>query len=346
MIGRRLTRDALGAVPLGGLVLAGDVRTGDGRIAIPKGTVLGDGDEDRVRDGVWEVLHVLDLEPGDVHESEAGRRLAAAVAGEGLVVGGCAGGQWPLRTSTRGMLRVNTAGLASVNACQDLSVYTLYDGQVVEAGETVARAKIVPFAVAESTIALGERRAREGGPIVAVQAFRACRVGALVQESPGAKAIARFRSVFAEKVAWFGGHLDDPLVVAPDEDGVRGGLEALLERRLDLVAVVGSRAMDPLDPVFPALEAVGATMVRRGMPAHPGSLCWVATHGPTTIVGMPSCGVFSQATVFDLLLTWVFAGVELDAGLLARFGHGGFLTRDMAFRFPPYRRARDRGEVE
>jgi hypothetical protein len=56
--------------------------------------------------------------------------------------------------------------------------------------------------------------------------------------------------------------------------------------------------------------------------------------------------VFSQATIFDLMLTWVFADVPITPAKLAAVGHGGFLTRDMAFRFPPYRRTRERGEVE
>jgi molybdopterin biosynthesis enzyme len=171
-------------------------------------------------------------------------------------------------------------------------------------------------------------------------------VAALVQESLGARAISRFRAVFAEKVEWFGGILDEPEFVPPHPAAVTGALAGILDRPVDLAVVAGSRAMDPLDPVFEALHAVGATMVRRGMPAHPGSLCWIARRGDTTIIGMPSCGVFSQATVFDLLLTSVFAGDALDGERLAGFGHGGFLTRDMAFRFPPYRRARDRGEVE
>ncbi|MCC7324843.1 MAG: hypothetical protein IT358_13465, partial [Gemmatimonadaceae bacterium] len=64
------------------------------------------------------------------------------------------------------------------------------------------------------------------------------------------------------------------------------------------------------------------------------------------IVGMPACGLFSQATVFDLILPRLLTGERLGVHDLAALGHGGFLTRDMAFRFPPYRQARERGAVE
>jgi molybdopterin biosynthesis enzyme len=263
-----------------------------------------------------------------------------------VTVGTSSGGQWPLRAVPRGILQVNVPGLAAVNGAADLSVYTLFDGQVVEAGETVARAKIIPFAVPEDVIASGEARALASAPVVAVRGFQHKRVSALVQESLGARAVERFKAVFGEKVTWFGGALEEPVFVAPETTEVARTLGALLAGAPDLLVVAGSRTMDPLDAVFAALESSGATLVRRGMPAHPGSLCWVAQREATTIVGMPSCGVFSQATVFDLLLTWVFADVPLDAARLAQFGHGGFLTRDMAFRFPPYRQAADRGEVE
>jgi hypothetical protein len=61
---------------------------------------------------------------------------------------------------------------------------------------------------------------------------------------------------------------------------------------------------------------------------------------------MPSCGLFSRATVFDLVLPRLLAGERVDGDWFAELGHGGLLTRDMAFRFPAYRASRDRGEVE
>ncbi|MCC6317446.1 MAG: hypothetical protein IT361_07090 [Gemmatimonadaceae bacterium] len=346
MIGRRVTRETLDTAPLDGMVLAADVRDGHGRVVRGKGDVLSHADRDVLASATWQELHLVVLETNDVHERAAGERLARAVAGSGVVVGAFSGGQWPIRATSRGVLQVNVDSLCSVNESAELSVYTLFDGQVVEAGETVARAKIIPFAIPEAVIASGESRAAASGPVVAVRAFQPRRVAALVQESLGARATERFRAVFGEKVRWFGGVMSDPVFVAPEVDVVRGAMDALLAARPDLLVVAGSRTMDPLDPVFDALVASGARLLRRGLPAHPGSLCWVAQRGDTTIIGMPSCGVFSQATIFDLLLTWVFAGVPLDAGLLARIGHGGFLTKDMAFRFPPYRLAGDRGEVE
>jgi len=61
---------------------------------------------------------------------------------------------------------------------------------------------------------------------------------------------------------------------------------------------------------------------------------------------MPSCGLFSRATVFDLVLPRLLTGLPVDSAWLATLGAGGLLTRDVAARLPPYRPRQERGAVE
>jgi hypothetical protein len=61
---------------------------------------------------------------------------------------------------------------------------------------------------------------------------------------------------------------------------------------------------------------------------------------------MPTCGMFSQATTFDLVLPRLLTGDRIGNREIAALGHGGLLSRDMAFRFPPYRATAARGELE
>jgi hypothetical protein len=342
----RVPRGVLAQQPLDGALLARDLRDGAGRIAFHKGKALGEGDRDALCALSWDELHLVHLEQGDVHEDAAGERLARAAAGEGTAVGALGGGHWPIRSTHRGILAVRVDALADVNAVEGLGVYTLYDGQVVEAGEVVARAKIHPFAIARERIELAERLAGATGGLVLVRPFLARRVGVVVQESLGATALARFREAIGEKVAWFGATLLPPAPATPNANAVAAALDELLASGAELLVVAGSRPMDPLEPAYDALDIAGATFIRRGVPAHPGSLFWLAELRGVAVLGMPSCGLFSQATIFDLILPRLLAGESVGARELAALGHGGFLTRDMAFRFPPYRPARERGEVE
>jgi hypothetical protein len=341
----RLLPDECRAATIAGRILTRDLRDDAGRIAFPKGHVFSPLDADRLATLAWEELHLIVPDAGEVHETAAGQRLANAIAGEGVRSGESSAGHWPLFARARGIVAVNASTLAGINAIGGLCAYSVLDGQVVDVGDCVARAKIIPLVISEPALVHGESVARASRGAISVRAFRSLRVGAVVQESLGEDAMARARAVLAEKVTWLGGELLDPFFVPADAGRLASALRQLVDAGAGIVTVAGSRVMDPLDPMFGALAATGAEIVRMGMPAHPGSLCWVARLGSAALLGMPSCGLFSRATVFDVLLAQLFTGDAPDAALLATMGHGGLFSRDLAFRFPPYRRMRDRGEV-
>ena len=340
-----ISREALAGDAWVGTVLAADLRDATGYIGFRKGTLLQASDRARLNDLPWTELHLVGIGDDEVVEGEAGAQLAELAAGSGSEVTHPVTGHWPITAAHRGILRVHVDALRAVNENDALAVYTLYDGQVVEAGEAVARAKVIPFAVPRAVLDRARQQARPSGGLVAVRPFMALRVGAVVNESLGPAAALRFREALEEKVRWLGSALLAPVFGASSAATVSDGITDVIDQGADLIVVAGSRPKDPLDPTYLALDRLGATVERRGVPAHPGSLAWLAHLGEVPIVGMPSCGLFSQATVFDLLLPRLLSGERIGAGELAALGHGGFLTRDMAFRFPPYRPARDRGEV-
>jgi hypothetical protein len=339
-------RGAADTGDLAGRVLCHDVRDDKGRIVFRKGDVLRDADVSRLHALPWEQLHLIELENGELHEHEAGRRIATAAAGQGVQVGTQGGGAWPLLAAHRGILDVDVATLRRVNLVDGVAVYTLYSGQVIDEGEAVARAKVIPFVLSAERVREAERIAEEVPGVIRVRLFRPMRIGAVTLETLGEGMFTRYCEALAEKVTWFGSELLDPLLVGSADRELRTALERLTGSGAEVIIVAGARTMDPLDPVLQAMEQLGIVPEQHGVPAHPGSLFWVAHCGEIPILGMPGCGILSRATVFDLIFPRILAGERIGKAELAELGHGGFLTRDMAFRFPPYRPARDRGEVE
>jgi molybdopterin biosynthesis enzyme len=122
-------------------------------------------------------------------------------------------------------------------------------------------------------------------------------------------------------------------------------MEGLLAAGADILIAAGAGSLDPLDPMFAGLERLGGRMLRHGAPAHPGSLLWIADLRGHPVLGMPACGMFSQATTFDLVLPHILTGEATGAPEIATLGHGGLLSRDSAYRFPPYRKSAVRGEL-
>jgi hypothetical protein len=328
-----------------GRVICSDVRDGDGKIAIRKGEILDARHVVMLTALPWVQLSLIEIEPGDLHEAPAGERLARAVVGRGVKVAGFIGGQWALISTTRGLLSVNVDALQRVNSIEAMSVYTLFDGQPVDGGETVAKAKITPLVTRERDVAEAERLCRESKGLVAVTPFQRHVISAVARENLDDRARERFQKALSEKIGWFGSTLAGIRFAPNDPEVVARDVKESLAAGAEIVVLAGASALDPLDPVFQALTMLGAKMVRHGAPAHPGSLFWLARLGETPLIGMPTCGMFSQATTFDLLFPRLLAGERIDAPALAALGHGGLLSREMAFRFPPYRAQQPRGEL-
>jgi hypothetical protein len=327
-------------------VLCHDVRDAAGKVALPKGARLDTSAAQRLLALPWDEIHVIALDPDDVHEEEAGRRLATAVTGDGVEVKGYTGGQWTLAAARRGLLRVDVAALAAVNTHEGMSVFTLFGGQPMETGEVVARAKVTPLAIPDRTVADVERVCGAARGIVSVAAFVPTSVGAVARESLDARQRARFETALRYKIDWLGGGLLPVRFTGGSASAVADELRALRASGAQLLIVAGASALDPLDPVFGALTLLGARMERHGAPAHPGSLLWLARWDALPVLGMPTCGMFSQATTFDLVLPRLLAGEPLGNREIAGLGHGGLLSREMAYRFPPYRADAARGELE
>ena len=338
-------REAASVESLTGAVLCHDVRDADGKVVGAKGTQLDAASAGTVLGAPWDEIHVLAMEHGDLHEEDAGARLARAVVGEGVEVKGYTGGQWTLAATRRGLLAIATPALTDVNGHEGIAVFTLFHHQPVEPGETVAKAKVTPLVIAEQTIVAVEKASRAAGGVLSVRGFRTLAIGAVAREKLEPKQRARFETALGQKIDWFGSRLLPIRYAGASARAVADELTALRRDGAELLIVAGASALDPLDPVFGGLELLGARMERHGAPAHPGSLLWVARWEGLAVLGMPTCGMFSQATTFDLVLPRILAGERIANREIAELGHGGLLSRDMAYRFPPYREGVVRGEL-
>jgi len=286
-------------------------------------------------------LTVIIPGPDELHEDEAATRLAAAVAGPGLVTRGPAESRVDLLAAADGVLHVRTRELELLNRVDPLEVFTALDGSIVRAGQLVASVKVAPHVVEALLVDAGARHAGYGErPIVWVAPFRPMLVGVVVKESLRATDRERFERSVRTKVESLGSRIAALVYATDDLAAVEAALDALTQRHhaADVILTAGGRSTDPTDPFFVAIERLGGSIVRHGVPAHPGSMLWLARIRRTAILGLPTCGAYSKATAADLLLPRLLTGEPPTLQTVSRLGHGGILTRDMRFRFPAYAR--------
>jgi hypothetical protein len=293
-------------------------------VMIPKLAVLGSRE-----------LHLLEPEPNDLHENEAGIRLVRAIAGDGIRVTGPSESQYELMADRRGLLRVHEDILREINAIDGISILTRFDNQPVNEGEPLAGVKVTPILMPRERIEHAEALAANQAPLE-VLAFRPLRVGVLVAERVDSSNLDRFRKAFERKLGWYGGTLVSLMQTENDQPSFERHLNELAGQGLDVVMVAGASSLDPLEPLFGALRQLDARIVKHGVPVHPGSLFWIVEIRGVPLFGLSSCEMFSHKTVLDLILPRLFAGQPVTRETLVELGHGGMLGQEMAFRFPPY----------
>jgi hypothetical protein len=281
-------------------------------------------------------VHLVELERGDLHEDEAARRLAAALAGPGLEAMPPVQSQARVVSRRRGLVRVRGEVVDAINALGYISVFTLMDGQAVAEGEEVAGCKVTPVAVPGRLIEEAERLCRERGPAIELLSFRPLKTFVVATERLKPKARDLFRTAVTAKLGWYGAELLAVREVARTPEAVAAAYQEAVDSGADLILFAGASAIDPLDPAYAELTHAGGELLQLGAPMHPGSMLWLGRLNEAAVVGVASCAGFGRNSSLDLLLPFVFAYGRADAGDLLRLGHGGLIETAAGRRFPPY----------
>ncbi|GLK78808.1 molybdopterin-binding/glycosyltransferase family 2 protein [Methylopila turkensis] len=319
-----------GSVPVAravGSVAAHAVRA-DG-VTIRKGAVVTLADAAALaRAGVSEMV-VAELAPDDVPENEAAHRIATALAGSGVRVDRPFTGRANLFADEAGLLLVDRAGVDALNAItEDVTFATLPEHAAVARDAMAATVKIIPFALPEATVAAAEAAARASGPLVRIAPYRVTRVAAVSTLLPGlaTKVVDKTIATLERRLAPAGARVVGELRVPHDADALARALVSLAPADPELIVVFGASAItDRRDVVPMAIEAVGGSVERLGMPVDPGNLLLLGRIGNVPVVGAPGCARSPKENGFDWVLGRLLARTPVSGAEIAGMGVGGLL---------------------
>jgi molybdenum cofactor cytidylyltransferase len=314
-----------------GKILGHNIAGADGRRLLRKGKPLTDDDLDRLRALGRVSVYVAEMEPGDVDENTAARRVAGAICGKGVRMTGSSSGRVNLLAEEMGILRVDVERLASLNACDGLTVATLMTHLPVHAGQIVATVKVIPYAVPESVVGEAEAVGHEGRRVVRVDALPSRSVGMILSGSISIR--QRLISDFAplrERIEKLGSSVDRTDFVALDDEAGESALAEMLEQQIStgvkIILIAGETAiMDAHDIVPRAVERAGGTVESVGAPVDPGNLLMLAYVNHVPVVGAPGCARSRKKNIVDWILPRLLAGDRLTRRDIIKLGHGGLL---------------------
>jgi molybdenum cofactor synthesis domain-containing protein len=272
-----------------------------------------------------EHLYVWEKTAGMLHEDEAAQRLCALCQNENMHPTAVKEGKIELIADIDGLFRVDRERLAAVNATDDVMIATRHGNTAVKAGDKLCGTRVIPLVIAEEKLRAAEEAAGDM-PLLELLPWKLKTAGVVTTGSEVAKGRIedKFTPVIVKKLESYGVTVTEHVTVTDELEAIRDAVLSMKAKGVDLIVCTGGMSVDPDDKTPGAIKATGADIISYGAPVLPGAMFLLGYFADgTPVMGLPGCVMYAKATVFDLVLPRVIAGVPVVKAEIARMGEGG-----------------------
>ena len=272
-----------------------------------------------------EHLYVWEMTPGMVHENDAAERMAALCGKVNMNWSEVKEGKIELTAACDGLFRVNSEKLIAVNSVEDVMIATRKGNTAVRKGDKLAGTRVIPLIIPEEKLQAAEAAAGDT-PLLELLPYTKKIAAIIATGGEVKKGLIQdtFTPVVKDKLAAYG---IETLAVTYSGDGVENVADAIAEARktgADIILCTGGMSVDPDDNTPGGIKASGARIVTYGAPVLPGAMFLLGYYEDGTVVmGLPGCVMYAGATIFDLALPRIAAGMEMTRADFAAMGEGG-----------------------
>ena len=273
-----------------------------------------------------EHLYVWEMTPGMVHENDAAERMAALCGKVNMNWSEVKEGKIELTAACDGLFRVNSEKLIAVNSVEDVMIATRKGNTAVRKGDKLAGTRVIPLIIEEEKLRAAEEQAGGDAPLLEVLPYIKKTAAIIATGSEVKKGLIQdtFTPVVKDKLATYS---IETLSVTYSGDGVENVANAIAEARqtgADIILCTGGMSVDPDDNTPGGIKQSGARIVTYGAPVLPGAMFLLGYYEDGTVVmGLPGCVMYAGATIFDLALPRIAAGVKMTWADFAAMGEGG-----------------------
>ena len=272
-----------------------------------------------------EHLYVWEMTPGMVHENDAAERLCALCANEHMDRSEVKEGKIELRASCDGLFRVRSEALIAVNSIDDIMIATRHGNTAVKRGDKLAGTRVIPLIIEEEKLTAAEQAAGEK-PLLELLPYAKKTAAIIATGNEVKKGLIQdtFTPVVQQKLAAYG---IKTIAVTYSGDGLEHVAASIAEMRAtgaEMIICTGGMSVDPDDSTPGGIKASGARIVTYGAPVLPGAMFLLGYYEDgTPVCGLPGCVMYAGATIFDLVLPRIAAGVEVEKKDIVVLGEGG-----------------------
>lgn len=271
-----------------------------------------------------ENLYVWEMKEGILHENEAAERMCNMCISDGMERTEVKEGKIEIRSSVDGLFVVDRNKLNAINSIDELMIATIHGNTLVKPGDKLCGTRVIPLVIDEDKIKKAEA-ITEGKPILSVLPLTIKKAGIITTGSEvyHGRIKDSFTPVVKEKLANVGIETVKHIML---DDGMERIVAAINEMRsagVEMIVCTGGMSVDPDDNTPGAIKKAGADIVTYGAPVLPGAMFLLGYFGDVPIMGLPGCVMYAKATIFDMILPRVAAGVKLNKKDFVEMGEGG-----------------------
>ena len=282
-----------------------------------------------------ENLYVWEMKEGILHENDAAERMCALCISDGMTKSEVKEGKIEIRSSVDGLFVVDTNKLNAINSIDELMIATIHGNTLVKPGDKLCGTRVIPLVIDEKKLEQAEEIAA-GKPILSVLPLKLKKAGIITTGSEvfHGRIEDTFTPVVKNKLANVG--IETVKHVTLD-DGMENIISAINDMRtagVDLIICTGGMSVDPDDNTPGAIKKAGAEIVTYGAPVLPGAMFLLGYFGDMPIMGLPGCVMYAKATIFDMVLPRIAAGVKMTKKDFVEMGEGGLCLSCESCHFP------------
>lgn len=283
-----------------------------------------------------ENLYVWEMEPGMVHENDGAERLCAICQGPHMTKSEVKEGKIELKADCDGLFRVDVDRLDEINMIDELMIATRHSNTPVHKGDKLCGTRVIPLVIREEKLAQAEAVAG-GKPILEILPYKLKKAGVVTTGGEVFKGLIQdtFTPVVEEKLKAYGIEMTEHILSDDGIDHITAAIQEMRSKDVDLILCTGGMSVDPDDNTPGAIQRSGAKIVTYGAPVLPGAMFLLGFYDDgMPVMGLPGCVMFAGATIFDLVLPRVAAGVPVTRREIAKMGNGGLCLGCKECRYP------------
>ena len=272
-----------------------------------------------------ENIYVYEQIEGVLHENDAALRLCRICQNDFMTASDVSEGKIELKANIDGVLIVDKNRLDEINSIDEIMISTRKGNTAVKKGDKLCGTRVIPLVIDEKKL-LDAEKIYDSKPILSLLPYTIKTAGVITTGSEvyNKRIEDKFTPVIIEKLEHFGVKVTEHIIVDDNIDNIKSAIEQMRNTFVEMILSTGGMSVDPDDNTPGAIKNSGAEIVTYGAPVLPGAMFLLGYFDDgVPIIGLPVCVMYAKATVFDLVLPRILAGVKLTKIDFVEMGEGG-----------------------